>query len=368
MEYKKLYHKDHKGDIRVWRIWTEGEWVKTEYGHEDGEMVQSAYKVEPKNVGKKNATTAEQQAEKEAFAEWKSKIKTKYQLRKEDCDADFIKPMLAKESKGLDKIVYPLYGQPKLDGLRCMAFWAGDEVKLLSRGGEFYTAPQHIIAQLELCLPKETILDGELYIHGKLCQEIASLARRRQPETDTLEYHIYDLPVWEGKKDLSFRARYLKLSAWYVGYGAIVAPALRLVTTKFLQDEEELIAFEEECVQSKYEGIMLRNPDGLYEFGYRSADLTKFKRFQDAEFEVVNVITGIGKFEGAAIFKCKNDLNDLVFEVSAPGNMDQRRQMWQDKDQYIGKKLTVKFQDRTKDGLPRFPVGKLFRIEEDLDD
>ena len=36
-----------------------------------------------------------------------------------------------------------------------------------------------------------------------------------------------------------------------------------------------------------YEGIIIRNIDGMYEFGFRSDNLIKLKVFDDKEFEIV---------------------------------------------------------------------------------
>jgi hypothetical protein len=103
-----------------------------------------------------------------------------------------------------------------------------------------------------------------------------------------------------------------------------------------------------------------------YKWDNRSSDLLKYKKFQDQEFEVIGVKAGKGKFEGLAVFICKNDLNDETFEVTIATDFKTKKEQFDNRDSYIGKKLTVKYFDRTDKLIPTFPVGLAFRLEEDL--
>ena len=73
----------------------------------------------------------------------KTILERKYSLTVEAAKELVFLPMLANSwEKCKKKVVYPVDVQRKLDGVRCMAFWHGDEVKLLSRGGmEYNVAP-----------------------------------------------------------------------------------------------------------------------------------------------------------------------------------------------------------------------------------
>lgn len=361
MNKQTLYHKGKQGELRVWSVWTEGSKIKTEYGVLDGEMQISTKEASPKNVGRSNETTAEQQAELEAQSLYQFKLDRKYSLTIAEAQESLLLPMLAKDN--LSKIKYPCYVQPKLDGVRCLAFWEGDRVKLISRAGKEWTVPKHINEQVAKILPKDSMFDGELYVHGKSCQTITSYVKKwREVETPTIEYHIYDAPVVNGYEEASYSDR-LRVLKTFTDVGL----NLKIVHTKLVQTEEELKAYESEVVSQGYEGAIARNTNGLYIFGYRSNDLIKVKTFQDAEFEVLDCRQGIGKFEGCAIFLCRNDLNDLTFECTMATSMEERAQMFREQKKYIGQKLTVKFFDRTDDQKPRFPVGKMFRDIKDLD-
>lgn len=364
MQKKTLYHKGKQGETRVWSVWTENDQIKTEYGVLDGEMQVSVKRATPKNVGRANETTAEQQAELEAESLYKFKLDRKYSTTVESAQEPLLLPMLAKDD--LKKAIYPAFIQPKLDGVRCLAFWDGDRVKLISRAGKEWTVPKHINEQVAKVLPKDGMFDGELYLHGKSCQTITSYVKKwRDVETPTVEYHIYDMPIVSGEDSKPFGLRTVILQS-LLNQPDLDIPNLILVNTEKVDSLDAVRDYEGKVVEEGYEGAIVRNIDGLYLFGYRSNDLLKVKTFQDSEFEVTGCRDGIGKFEGCAVFICKNDKNDLTFECTLAVSMEERARLFQEQQKYIGKKLTVKFFDRTDDGLPRFPVGKLFRDEADL--
>jgi ATP-dependent DNA ligase len=366
MDRKTLYHKGKQGELRIWSVWTEDDQIKTEYGVLNGEMQVSVKKATPKNVGRSNETTAAQQADLEAQSLYQFKLDRKYSTTQESAQEPLLLPMLAKDD--LKKLAFPCYVQPKLDGVRCLAFWDGDRIKLISRAGKEWTVPKHINEQVAKVLPKDSMFDGELYIHGKSCQTITSYVKKwRDVETPTVEYHIYDMPILQGRDDDSFEVRMSHLGYLLNSHPLRACPPnLKYVQTLRANSLEEVKEFEGQCVKEGYEGAIARNKDGLYVFGYRSNDLIKIKTFQDAEFEVTGCRDGVGKFEGCAVFICKNDKNDLTFECTLAVSMEERARLYREQAKYIGKKLTVKFFDRTDDELPRFPVGKMFRDEKDL--
>jgi len=375
MDKKTLYHKGKAGETRVWSVWSQDDKIFTEYGVLDGELQVSEKKATPKNVGKKNETSAEQQAELEAKSLWQFKLDRKYSTTIEGAQEPLLLPMLAKEYKEKD-VKFPCFIQPKLDGVRALAFWDGDKIKLISRAGKEWTIPKHINEQVAKILPKDSMFDGELYIHGKSCQTITSYVKKfREVETPTIEYHIYDMPVINGDDAKSYDTRYKILAQLFqdhmkpsnVNYPLCLRRVENLifVNTRAISQLEDIAIAEQKFLDEGYEGAILRNADATYIFGYRSQDLMKLKRFQDAEFEVVSIREGIGKFEGCAVFQCKNDLTEGVFECTTASSMEERAKFFSEKEKYIGRKLTVKFFDRTDDKLPRFPVGKLFRSDKD---
>ena len=77
MELPMLYKKTSVGKIQVWSISTVESTIITISGQMDGKMITSTDTVtDGKNAGKKNETTASQQAELEAKAKWTKQLKT----------------------------------------------------------------------------------------------------------------------------------------------------------------------------------------------------------------------------------------------------------------------------------------------------
>lgn len=359
--FPSLYHRGSKGELRIWTVSTEGNMVKTEYGIVGGAMQNSSYKCYAKNVGKKNATTDETQAHADALSDWNYKIERKYSLTPEGTEKPLIQPMLAKDKT--DKIKYPCYGQPKLDGVRCMSFWnEEDRIIPLSRGNKEWLTVGHIVNELNSLLGKDSMFDGELYIHGMRFQAITKLVGSIKPETCTLEYHIYDMPSVDGDDTLPFCDRLEGMKTLSLASNGLV----KMVETVVLNSWEEVKAYETKCVEAGYEGAIVRNADGKYRFGYRSSDLIKIKSFQDSEFKVIDCREGEGKMEGSAVFICQNDINDETFDVIVACSMEERKEMFDNMNDYIGRILTVKHFGRTDKGLPRIATGKAFRLAEDL--
>jgi DNA ligase-1 len=366
-EFPVLFHKAKTGALHQWRVFVEGDTIFTEHGQVGGQLqVTPGKKCQGKNQGKKNATTAEQQAVQEANAMWHFKLERKYSETKEEAAEPLFLPMLAHpiEKVKPKDLVFPAHVQPKLDGVRCIASWDGNEIRLMSRAGKPYSLP-HVEQALADHLPKGWVFDGELYRHGLSCQTITSHVKRQQAESLEIQYHIYDIPQIDGDDSLPWERRFAELDRLILSDKGLPF-ALRGVRTVLVDKLDQVYGYQGDFIQDGFEGAMLRLPGSLYEWGYRSKSLLKVKTFQDAEFEVLDVIEGEGKMKGCGIYVCRNDLTDAVFNATPACSMEDRAAIFRYKQNYIGKKLTVKFFDRTEDQVPRFPVAKLIRAEEDL--
>jgi len=95
---------------------------------------------------------------------------------------------------------------------------------------------------------------------------------------------------------------------------------------------------------------------GMYNVGNRSADLLKMKEFQDDEFEITGFYEGEGGEKGLVLWKCKTK-DDKEFGCRPQGTHEDRRELFKHGADYVGKMLTVRYQELTKDGIPRFPIG-----------
>ena len=370
-DFPILYHKGKTGAMVQWKIWTIGDTIYTEHGQVGGKLQLSPKKATVKNVGRANATTATEQAILEAKSMWVFKKERKYSETKEAAQIEIFLPMLAhdfKKKKGRG-IEYPCDCQPKLDGVRAMAYWEDGHVVLGTRSGKEWTAPKHIIADLEKVMPQEMVLDGELYIHGVDFESLTSWAKKyHKGETDQLEYHIFDMPIdengkrdiWKNRKD-NLEKFFDKLNPDAPEYESAY---LRLVPTYIIYNEKHVLEMEEIFIEEGYEGAIVRNLNGEYLFGHRSSDLQKVKSSQDAEYKIVNFEHGVGKMANSVIWICKTE-NGKEFKVVPKASAEKREEYFTDGKKYIGKLLKVVFQNLTKDGIPRFPRSVGFRDPRD---
>ena len=360
-----LYKKTATEADQEWTIWTEGNVIVTRWGQVGGQIQETRDTVEKgKNVGRANETTPVQQAEAEAQSHWEKKLKKGYVKSLSDARAGKvdavieggISPMLAEKfDEQEEKLVYPLYTQPKLDGHRCIAVLdSKGKCTLWSRTRKTITSMQHIQTALEGLGMHSVFFDGELYNHDykDRFEELTSFIRNTefQPGADAVQYHIYDLPC-----GLPFQDRW-NLLAQYVK----TKHPLHLVETHIANYKGDLMTAMNHYLEQGYEGAMARNAHGMY-VNKRSVDLQKVKVFNDAEFPVVGVEEGRGKLKGHAIFVCRTQAG-VDFRAKLKGSQAELKKYFSNPDLAIGRQLTVKYQGITnKNGVPRFPVALRFR-------
>jgi len=365
MKFPTLYHCDKKGKVREWNISTQGDMIITEYGERFGQSQRSEVKAKGKNIGRSNETTPEEQAIAEALSQWTKKRDTKYSETIEGAMLTTHLPMLAHSfEKHKKRLSYPVCVQPKLDGVRCLAFWVNGKVMLMSRGGKEYNVP-HISEALSKILPEDFEFDGEIYCHGMPRQTINSLVKKNVKASDQLEYWVYDIPTIKSSTELPWDKRLRVLLTFHKFQSD--GDKVRYLDTVFAGNETEMLMHHRTYVKAGYEGVIIRTLNGLYKYGYRSRDLLKYKEFLDAEFEIVGFDEGKGKFLGKIIWVCKT-ANGLTFQVVPQGTMEERAELYENASKYIGSMLTVKYQDLSIDGVPQFPVGLGIRMTEDISD
>jgi ATP-dependent DNA ligase len=355
-----LFHRAKTGKISLWSIRVslvdEIPHIITKYGYIDGIKQETSVRVdEGKNLGRSNETTAWEQACAEATSKWNKQQLSNY--REELDDGLTLLPMLAHKYKDHPhRLKFPCFGQIKLNGARALAEIKENEVIYHSRKGKQYETLHHWDAELLATFPAGTIVDGEAFNPELHFQEIVRrLKRVKGTRKDILEsplqYWIYDVV----KLDMDFAERY-----HYLKDRLHDSEHLRLCPTTFLLNLNELKAFHAQNTAMGFEGTMLRNSDGLYEPNYRSYNLLKYKDFLDAEYKIIGGCSAKGKDEGTVVFECETETG-LKFNVRPKGTFKQRKEYLDNLDQYVGKQLTVRYQETSEDGVPIFPVGLCIR-------
>lgn len=363
--YQPLYTRDAADNIRSWQIVEGGEGkYKTVAGLLGGKLVHSDWtQAEAKNIGRSNATTPVEQARSEIVAQYRHKLARKYhEDRMVVGRYKFFAPMLAQKYEGWKNWII-VYTQPKLDGIRAIISAEGASTR---QGKPISTVP-HVLKALEpvFAAYPELVLDGELYNHELRhdFNELSSVIRRPKPSPADLakaeklvQFHIYDVAAGFGG---SFGERIGSLHT-LIGYGMgfsdpLDAPdCIKFVYTTAAATLEQLDQAYGLFLEQGYEGQMVRLPPVEYEEGKRSKSLLKRKEFEDIEVDLVDVEEGIGNWAGYA----------KSATIRLPDGQTQSSGMRGDKAQMAGvlagwrkySKVTVRFQNKTPDGLLRFPV------------
>ena len=358
-----LFKLDTKGKLRVWWVEIDGGKIRNVSGLEDGEKVESGWKqMKAKNSGKSNATTPEEQARVEAASLYEKQTgKGGYHYERDNADKKtYFEPQLAKTYADMLPINYSevVYSQPKLDGHRCIGTVNG----LYTRNGKRYVSVPHV----ELALLKyfkynpHIVTDGELYNHElrENFNEISSCVRKTKPTQEDLEqsekiqYHIYDI-FDTTRPDLPFAERQHLIEELRG-----VSDHIEVVETSEVLDQEMLDHLYQRYLEDGYEGQMIRY-NNMYE-NKRSKNLIKRKEFFDEEFKLLDIIEGEGNWAGYAK-TLVIDLGDGRTSSSGlRGNQEFTRNLLLEKDKWVGGTVTVRFPNKTPDGIPRFPVAVAF--------
>ena len=350
---KTLYSRSTTGKVLEWTIEVLDNHYRTISGYTDGIKTVSQWTVcEGKNLGRSNETTPEQQALNEATAIHRKKMEKGAFESISDIDIPlYFEPMLANKWEDYkSKIKYPVYSQPKLDGIRCIVKKDG----MWTRNGKPIISAPHIFEALKplLEINPDLIFDGELYA-DKFANDfnaICSLVKKTKPtdndikeSASKIEYHIYDLPSCEDV----FTVRSTELSELNLPKCCKLVPTYKLVC------ENDIHTQYEKYVDAGYEGQMIRL-DALYE-NKRSKSLLKHKSFIDEEYTIIDIEEGNGNkagMVGAFVFKNKDG---KVFNASPKFTWEICKQMLKDKESLIGKEATIKYFNLTPDNVPRFP-------------
>jgi DNA ligase-1 len=354
MKLPMLFARTNTGAIQTWTIEVDGNKFRTHYGQIDGAIQITEWTVcEGKNTGKKNATSNEDQAVKEAKATWKKKKESGYFEKINDIDGvSFTEPMLAKNYDDYkDELKYPIYSQPKLDGIRCVVKKDG----MWSRNGKSIVSAPHVLVALKPFFDKfpDAILDGELYA-DKFANDfnaICSLVKKTKPTPEDLvesatniQYWVYD---WIVSK--TFSDRNSDITTYLTNNNVV-----RRVPTHLVYTITHLNELYEKYVVEGYEGQMVRT-DGPYE-NKRSKCLLKRKEFKDSEFKILDIIEGVGNKSGMAGHMVFKNHKDIEFHSNIKGDRNYLRELLTNKNKLIGKSATVKYFNLTPgDELPRFP-------------
>ncbi len=256
--------------------------------------------------------------------------------------ATTILPMLANKWESRKKYIsQPFYVQPKLDGVRLLVSKDGG----ISRTGKVVPGTEILGKGLK----EGQYVDGEAFDPNLDFEELTSTFK-----TDPLKlkFHVFDY-FDLNKLNMTFEERWEKVKS-------LKNPQYEYVKTTLVMLREDVPSIHKQHVEEGHEGTMIRDKNSVYEVGQRSNYLLKFKDFQTEEFEIVGAKTGHGRDADSVVWVCKTQ-DDREFTVRPEGTIAQRAEDYKNREKFVGKMLTVRFQNLTALDVPRFPVGVVVR-------
>ena len=278
-----------------------------------------------------------------------------------------IKPMLGVNVE-LDKLTYPVYMSPKLDGIRVIV----KDGQVLSRNGKLI--PNLFTQSL---FKSYCGIDGELIVgspvHPNVFQTTTSGVMTIEGSPNV---KLYAFDSWNAEGGIN--ERYVKL----LQITKDNSTNIEIVQQTVVNSEEELLKFEEDCLQKGYEGVIIRYPNAKYKKGrstIKEGALLKLKRFDDSEAIILSMEPLLRNHNEAT----KNALgytersshkdnlitDDLLgslyvqdcvtgvkFNIGSGFTEKQRKDIWNKKVELSGSIVKYKYFEVGVKDKPRFPI------------
>lgn len=277
------------------------------------------------------------------------------------------------------KAKFPYYASTKLDGVRAFV-----------QGGKLWSRKKELIPNLHtqklFGKPEYEGFDGELIVgeddSPTAFNDTQSGVMRVAGEPD-VAFFVFDsmenpTAGYESRvQDPKYMGK--KTRIWYV-------------TQWRVDNEKELLKYEEETIGRGFEGVMLRSPHSPYKFGRSTMNegyLLKVKRFEDAEAKIISCheenhntnerVTnehGVAKRSSAKAGKVgKGTLGKLIvqdcrtgvqFGVGSGFTAAQRASLWEHRTKLPDKLIKYRYQPAGVKEKPRFPTFIGMRDKRDL--
>lgn len=295
-----------------------------------------------------------------------------------------MKPMLACTPKR-ENIPFPVYASPKIDGIRALVV----EGQLVSR--TLKPLPNRFVQNTLDNRDWNGLngLDGEITVGPpnslNVMQKTTSgiMSADGEPQWN---FWIFDL--WCIDETYDKRMAFLKDTIRMAKdeWRPDALKNFHFLNSSLLHNLEELAAYESEMINQGYEGVMLRKPDSYYKFGRsteREFALAKIKKFSDSEATIIGFAPLLKNNNDATVdnlgytvrstHRNRKEIIETLgsirvvnaagieFDIGTGFSAQQRKDIWDMKEELIGKTIRYKHFEKGIVDAPRFPVFSGFR-------
>ena len=264
-------------------------------------------------------------------------------LKKPEYSVPVFECMLAHDgAKHEKKITGKKILQKKLDGVRCLTVvdFESRTVVMYTRNGKVLENFKHVTDYLETQIDnfaRSYVIDGE--IMSRSFQDLMKQVHRKDNvEASDAILNVFDIiPLAEFKAGVSTMGQRRRLNFLKANFSNIIADSGCMELVPWIEvnldDMADNIIFKDynkQMIAEGYEGIMIKDPDALYECK-RSVGWLKQKPFIEVSLTVTAVEEGTGKNEGrlgALVCEGIDDGLRIVVNVGSGFTDDQRTEFW----------------------------------------
>lgn len=349
----RLYKSTKTGAIQICDISYENNQYHVTFGQLNGKLQTNSTTCYATNIGRSNERNPSQQAEFEALAEHKKKIKSGYSLTMETPSEVTLPAKVKVYQDQLKNVKFPCYSTPKLNGVNGLYKRVDKTLTLYSRGGETYPEIPHLSKYIHDLMDELDCneLNGELYIHGEHLQDIQSAVKKPNELSSRLTFNVFDI----ADSPKLYEDRRSDLQTLYETLTRLGHPSLNclaFLTGVKCHSHDDIETHYNQCILGNLEGTVIYNSDHLYIYNQRSSNAFKYKKTLDAEFLIVGY--ELDK-QGNPTLICQSEGGP--FKVRPTGTKEYRQQLLVEMPNNIGKWYKVEYETLSKDKIPLKPIG-----------
>ena len=260
----------------------------------------------------------------------------------------------------------------KLDGIRCSwlikdgkAIAKTRQNKIIQGMNELTKAIEEVFGEQDLFVDGELLATNEEGLSSEdLFKKTSAIVNSKGLKKD-LTFVAFDIVSLEDYNNKSNSTPFLERREQLECYVGLKNELVKLAPMYFITDSIDRIYEKlDEVVKDNCEGLMLNKINGFYEFK-RTKQLLKVKKFNEGDVLVTDVLEGEGRLEGTlgkveVQFKYKGDI--YTNNIGSGFSDEEREYYWEHKEELIGKVVTIKYFEITKNEQGgfgfRFPTWK----------
>lgn len=287
--------------------------------------------------------------------------------------------MLAHKYQDSRVKTFPQFVEPKLDGVRTIAFVSEMGAKFFSRSGkEFlnYGAIGDALVEtlkeyyLSRALPSRPIaIDGEV-VDSESFKSTVSTMRKKGVQAEGAVFNAFDVvpqSIFKDseKKGSDKHGNYLDRRA-LLGkiISAVPSDRVNMISSYMVKSHSEIEYYYEIFQNNGLEGAIVKHPNGLYH-RRRNHDWMKIKAEESVELLVVDYFEGEGKIAGS-LGGLVGDFKGTEVRVGGGFSDALRQSLWDrliknKSDSAMGRLMEVAYHEVTPDGSLRHPRFVKFR-------